>query len=84
MENVVIIGVANFTNGFANDFLNIDHFTNRFCADLRNADLAANDDLIRFYESLASDTTVLIDRQAGVENCIGNGVRNFIRMAFAD
>ena len=47
-------------------------------------DFAADDDDVAFGVGLASDAAVRILRQAGVEHRIGNGVANFVRMAFAD
>ena len=49
-----------------------------------NGDFAADDDAIRFGVSFASDAAVAILFQACVQDGIGNGVTDFVRMAFAD
>ena len=47
-------------------------------------DFAADDDDVALGVSLAGHAAVRVLGQAGVQHRVGNGVANFVRMAFAD
>lgn len=68
VENVVTIDVADSTNCFADDVLDIDHGADRFLADFRDGDFATDNDDVAFDKGFASDAALWIDRQAGVKD----------------
>ena len=47
-------------------------------------DFAADDDDVALHVSLAGHAAVLVLREAGVQDGVGNGVADFVRVAFAD
>src|SRR5210317_1246342 len=76
VKDIIIIGVTNFTDRFT------DHI---FVIKLRSGgNLSSNGYAIAFYKSLASYSTVWVLRQACIQYTVGNGVRNFIGVAFAN
>ena len=76
MENVVVIHIADLADGIADDGVVIE---------LRlGGDFAAHDDDIALGVGLAGDAAVRVLREAGVEDGVGNGVANFVGMAFAN
>ena len=90
VENVVHIGVADATDGFANDLTDIDDFVDGlggaelFVLELRNGDLTPDDNDIALHESFAGDAALEVDLEASIEDGVGNGVGNFVGMALAD
>jgi len=75
VENVVIVDIADLAHGIAHD---LDVIESRL-----RCDLTADDDDVAFGVSLAGHPALAVLPQASVEHSIGNGVANFIRMAFA-
>ena len=85
MKHIVVIDITDTTDGFADDFLDVDDRADgRLLANLRNADFATDDDDIAFHEGLASHAALGIDRKAGVKNGVRDGVGDFVWMAFAN
>jgi hypothetical protein len=90
VEHVVIIGVTNAAHSVTDDFADVDDFIDGlggavlFILKLRDGDLTTDDDDIALGKGLAGDAALRIDRKAGVEDGVRNGVANFVRMAFAD
>ena len=76
MEHVVVVHVADFADGVAGDFGEVE-----FGA---RGDFAADDDDVGFGVAFAGDAAEFVLRQAGVQHGVGNGVANLVRMAFAD
>ncbi len=90
VEDVVHVGVTDATDRIANDLADVDDFVDGlggaelFVLELRNGDLTADDDDIALNEGFAGDAAFQVDLEAGVKNGIGDGISNFVRMAFAD
>ena len=84
VEDIVVVGVADTTNGFANDRADIQNRVKGSAFDFWDGDLTTYDDGIAFHEGLAGNTAGFVDREAGVEDGVGNGVADFIWMAFAN
>ena len=90
MKHIVGIGVTDSTNCITDHFTNVDHFIDRLgCAFLlilkfRDGNFTTDDNDVALHEGFASNATGRIDCQTGIEDGIGNGVRNFIWMAFAN
>ncbi len=76
MEDVVIIDVSDFADGFANDGGVVEVGL--------GGDFAPNDDDVTFGVGLARDARGGIDGEAGVEDGVGDGVADFIGVAFTD
>ena len=76
VEDVVVVHVADLAHGIAHDLHVIELRLGR--------DLAADDDDVALRVGLAGHAAVLVLREAGVEHGVGNGVANFVGMAFAD
>ena len=76
VEDVVAVDIADLTDGIADDL---------HVVELRlGGDLAANNGNVALHIRFAGYAAVLVLREAGVENGVGNGVSNFVGMAFAD
>jgi hypothetical protein len=84
MEDIVVVGVADAANGFANDRADIHHGVEGGAFDFWNGDLATDDDGVAFNEGLAGNAAGFVDREAGVEDGVGDGVADFVWMAFAN
>ena len=85
VKNVVVVHVTDFTHGVAHDLVDRHDRLERFSrGQIGNRDLATDDDSVALGERLAGDATVWILPQAGVENGIGNGIADFVRMTFPD
>ena len=76
--------VTNFAHGIADDANDRDDvFEMLALRQIRNRDLAADYDNVALCVGFAGDPASFILAKAGVENGVGDGVANFIRMAFA-
>ena len=85
VKNIVVVDVANFADGVADDLINRDgRFQVRIFRQIRNCYLAANDHEVTFSVGLASDPAALVARDTGVKHRVRDGVANFIGMTFAD
>jgi hypothetical protein len=84
VEHVVVVGVADAAHRVADDFFDVDDRSDRLLADFRDGDLTATHDDVALHEGFAGHAAFRIDRQAGVEDGVGDGVGNLVRMAFAD
>jgi hypothetical protein len=84
VENVVAIHVADAADRIANDLLNVDDRADGLLADFRDGDFTAHADHVAFHEGLASHTALGIEREAGVEDGIGNGIRDLVWMTFTN
>src|SRR5436190_5484431 len=76
MEHVVIIGVANFSDGFAGDGGEVQLGA--------SGNFAAHNNEVAFGVGFASDAAGGILGEAGVEDGIGDGIADFVGMAFTD
>ena len=84
VKNVVIVDVTDLAHGIAHDLIDRnDVFQMLALRQIGDRDLAADDDDVALGVGLAGDAALAILPQAGVEDGVGNGVANFIRMAFA-
>ncbi len=90
VEDVVHVGVTDATDGVANDLAHVDDFVDGLggaellVLELRNGDFTTDDDDIALHEGFAGDAAFEVDLEAGVKNGVGDGISNFVRMAFAD
>ena len=84
VENVIVVHVANSADRIANGFVDVDDFANWFFTDLGNGDFAPYHDNVTFYKGLAGNAAFWIDAETGIQDRIGNGIANFVRMAFAN
>ena len=90
VEDVVGVGVADATDGVANDLADVDDFVDGlggaefFVLKFWDGDFTADDDDVAFHEGFAGDAAFEVDGQAGVEDGVGDGIGDFVRMAFAD
>ncbi len=76
VENVVIIHVADFTDGVTDD-LNVIELG-------LGGDFATDDGDVAFHIGFAGNAAVGILFEASIQNGVRNGVRDFVGMAFAD
>jgi len=76
VKNVFRVGIADGADGGANDSIVV-----QFGA---GGDFTCDDDEVGFYEGFASDATVRVLGEAGIEHRIGDSVADFVGMAFAD
>ena len=76
VKDVVVIHVADRAHGVADD-LNVI----QLCA---RRDLPADDDDVAFRVGFTGNPALLIDCETGIEDRIGDGVANFIRVTFTD
>jgi len=90
VENVVSIGVTNPANGIADHLTNVDDFVDGlggavlFVLELRDSDFTADDHDIAFDKGFTCHAAFGIEGKAGVEDGVGDGVSDFVGMAFAD
>ena len=76
MKNIIIIHIADATNGVTND---------RFVIQLRTCcDFATYTHDVAFNKGLTRHATALVLCETGIKNRIADGVTHFIRMPFAD
>ena len=76
MENIVVMRVADLADGLAGDSIVVQFGF--------GSDLTANDHQVALGVSLASHAAIRVLREAGVQDGIGNGIANFVRMALTD
>jgi len=74
VEHVVVVDVADVADRVANDQLVVDFGG--------SGDLARHYHLIGLNQRFASDTAVLVLREAGVEYAVGNKVGDFVGVTF--
>jgi hypothetical protein len=74
MKNVVAINVSNLANRLPDDRIVVEM---RFCGDF-----ASDNHNVALHKGLTGHSAELVLRQAGVQDGIGNGVANLVRMAF--
>ena len=85
VKHVVVVHVTDFAHGIAHDLIDRDDvFQMLALRQIRDGDLAADDHDVALRVGLAGDAALAILPQAGVQDGVGNGVANFIRMTFAD
>jgi len=76
VKDVFRMGIADGADGGANEGIVV-----QFGA---GGDFSCDDDEVGFHEGFASDAAVRVLGEAGVEDCIGDAVADFVGMAFAD
>ena len=76
MKDVVVIDIADLTNGFTNDF-----FIVKFGV---GSNFSSQNDHIALNQCFASNTALGILFQTCIQYTIGNEIRNFIWVAFAN
>ena len=76
MEDVVVIDISNFADGFAHDGGVVEVGL--------GGDFASDDDDIAFGVGFARDAGGGVDGETGVEDGVGDGVADFVGVAFAD
>ncbi len=76
MKHVVVVRVADFTDGLARDGVEIQFGLGR--------DFAADDDEVRLGVGFAGDAAEFVLREAGVQHVIRNRIAHLVRMAFAN
>ena len=76
VEHVVIVHVADFADGFARDGDEIELGL--------GGDFTADNGDVRLHIGFAGDAAELVLSQTGVEDGIGNGICDFVRVALAD
>ena len=76
VKHVVVVDVADFADGVAGDLHEVELGL--------GGDLAADDGDVGLHVGFAGDAAELVLREAGVQHGVGNGVGDFVRMAFAD
>ena len=74
MKHIIVVHVTDFAHRIPHDVDVIEFRLARY--------FAANNDDIALSVGFAGDTASLVDREAGVEHGIGNGIANFIRVTF--
>src|SRR5581483_2389609 len=86
MKNVVLVDVTDFRDGIAHDPVDVENGSERLALllEFRNGDFAADNDHVAFGVGLAGDPAVFILLQTSVEDGVGNGVTNFVRVTFTD
>jgi len=84
VENIIVIGVADPPDRFADNRANVHHRIQCGPRDFGNGDFATYDDRVAFNKGFAGHSARFVDGEAGVKNSIGNGIADFVRMAFAD
>ena len=84
MEDVVVVVITDLADRIADDFAQIESGLERGVLELGNSDLATDHHNVALGISLAGDPAGWIQCQAGVQDGIGNGVANFVGMAFAN
>ena len=84
VEHIVVVRVADAAHRVTNHLLDVDHRSDRLLTNFRNGDFTAHDHHIALHKGFAGHAAFGIDREAGVENCVGNRVANFVRMTFAN
>ena len=72
MKNIILIGVADFSNGATRQTVVI-----KFCA---GSYFTGEDNYVAFYQDFAGDVALFVLLQAGIENGVGNVVGNLIGM----
>ena len=76
VENVVVIHVADLADGAADDFFKIQVGV--------RGDFAGEHDHVALHERFAGHAAAFVLGQTRVEDRVGNGVANFVRVAFAN
>ena len=76
VENIVVVDVADFPNGLTHDFFEIEFGV--------GGDFTGEHDHVAFDQCLAGHAAFFVLAEAGVEDGVGNGVANFVGVAFAD
>ena len=84
MKDVVVIDVSDFADRCPDDLADIEGGIQRGAFQARHGDFATHDDHVAFDKSFAGDPARAVEGQAGVEDRVGNGVANFVGMAFAN
>src|SRR5205085_7269288 len=85
VKNIVFVHVTDFANSFAHDLVDWQNGGERFVlGQIRNRNFAADDDDVAFRVSFASDPTMSILRDTGIENGVRNSVANFVGVTFTD
>ena len=85
VEDIVVMHVTDLAHGIADDFVNRNHILELLTfLEVGDGDLTTDDDKVALGVSLAGDAAGLILGETGVEDCVGNGVANLIRMTFTD
>ena len=84
VKHVVVVHVTDLAHGIAHDLVDRnDVFQVLALRQIRDRDLAADDDDVALGVGLAGDAALAILPKTGVQDGVGNGVANFIRMTFA-
>ena len=76
VENVVVVDVADFPDGLTHDLFEIEFGVGR--------DFTGQHYHVAFDQRFAGHAAFFVLAQAGVEDGVGNGVANFVGVAFAD
>ena len=84
MENIIVIHVSYLADGGADDLADVQGGVERGSLQAGDCDLAADNDDVAFDKGLAGDTAGAVERETGIKDRIGNGVANFVGMAFAN
>src|SRR5439155_6553000 len=76
VKNVVVVDVADFADGLANDGVVIEFGF--------GGDFPANDNDVAFGVGFAGDAAARILRQASIQDGVRDRIANFVRVAFAN
>ena len=76
MEYVVVVDVADASNGFSNHLVVVKVGL--------GGDFTTDHDHIAFDKGFASHSARFVLCEAGIQNGVGNGIANLVRMAFTD
>ena len=84
MKDVVVVDVTDLAHGVADDLVDRDDIFEVFVLrQIRHGNFAAHHHDVTLGVGFAGDPAAAVLAQAGVEDRVGDGVANFIRMAFA-
>ena len=85
VKHVVVVDVTDLAHRIAHDLVDRDDvFQMLALRQIRNRDLTADDHDVALGVGLAGHAALAILPEAGVQDGVGNGVANFVRMAFAN
>ena len=85
VKDVVVVHVTDLAHGIAHNFVHRNHVLELLTLlQIRDRNFAADDDDVALGVGLAGDAARFILPDAGVEDGVGTGVTNFIRVTFPD